>query len=249
MDTDWFVYRQSSLDLLSGLNPMNTPFNYLPPWAAVVISPFAVLPALIGHALGILSMLILVIVTVKQLHGNLDIVTILLISTSPFLLHNVLWGNLEWLPLLGMLLPTTWGLIFVTVKPQSGIGPLLYHVVQFLRGKESFRTWIPFGVVVILAFALYQYPFSMGKPPADIVASASLAPFPWGVPFGIFGLWWAVKHEDVWLAYAVSPLLAPYFTLHTLIGPFVVIATRDKRWGMAAWILGWVLVSMVQGRI
>jgi len=90
MDTDWFVYRQSSLDLLSGLNPMNTPLNYLPPWAAVVISPFAVLPVLIGHALGILSMLILVIVTVKQMHGNLDVVTILLICTSPFLLHNVL---------------------------------------------------------------------------------------------------------------------------------------------------------------
>jgi hypothetical protein len=245
--TDWDVYRQASLDMLRGLNPMHTPLNYLPPWMSLLTAPAAILPRWVGYVAIALIMLMVAIIAVKRLGG--DIWAILLLCTTPFLLHNILWGSLEWVPLTGMLLPPAVGLVATSAKPQSGGGTVLYYLVQVIRKKLSFKVLIPFGVVGVLGLLLYGYPFSMGDPPADVVRSASYAVFPWGVPFGLALIAWAVKREDVWLAYAASPLLAPYFTSHTLIGPFLVLVTRSKRWAVVAWIVAWVYAFATIGRV
>jgi hypothetical protein len=245
--TDWDVYRQASLDFLRGLNPMRTPFNYLPPWMSLLIAPVAILPRWAGYVVGGVIMLMATIVAVKKLKG--DLWTILLVSTTPFLLHNLLWGNLEWVPLLGMLLPSMWGLIWISAKPQSGAGVVLYDLAQVARRKMPITVLLPFGVTGLLALLLYQYPFSIGTPPAEVVATASYDVFPVGVPVGLALIAWAIKHDDRWLAYAASPLLMPYFTSHTLIGPFLVPATRSKRWAIIAWIIAWAYTFATPGRV
>jgi len=245
--TDWDVYRKASLDFLSGLNPMFTPLNYLPPWMSLLIAPVAILPRWVGYVVGGVIMLMVAIVAVKRLKG--DVWTILLVCTTPFLLHNILWGNLEWVPLLGMLLPAAWGLIWISAKPQSGAGAVLYFLAQVARRKLPLKVLIPFGITGLLGLILYSYPFSIGTPPADVVATASYDVFPWGVPVGIALIAWAIKREDPWLAYAASPLLVPYFTSHTLIGPFLVLAARSKRWALVAWIAGWAYTFATPGRV
>ncbi len=245
--TDWDVYRQASLDLLRGLNPMQTPFNFLPPWMSLLIAPAAILPRWIGYAVGGVIMIMVAVAAVRKLKG--DLWAVLLLCTTPFLLHNILWGNLEWVPLLGMLLPSMWGLIWISAKPQSGLGPVLYYLIQVVRRKLPIKTLIPFVVVGLLGLILYGYPFSIGEPPAAVVATASYDVFPWGVPVGMVLVVWAIKREDVWLAYAASPLFVPYFTSHTLIGPFLVLVTRDKRWALAAWIAAWAYTFATPGRV
>lgn len=245
--TDWDVYRQASLDFLHGLNPMATPLNYLPPWMSLLVAPVAILPRWVGYVADGVIMLIVAVVAVKRLKG--DLWAVLLLCTTPFLLHNLLWGSLEWVPLMGMLLPAGAGLIWISAKPQSGGGAVLYYLAQVIRRKSPLKTLIPFGVVGLLSLLLYRYPFSIGTPPADVVASASYDVFPWGIPFGLALIALAVKREDAWLAYAASPLLVPYFTSHTLIGPFLVLVTRDKRWALVAWLAGWAYTFATPGRV
>ena len=146
--TDWDVYRLASRDLLRGLNPMLTPANFLPPWMGVLIAPVAILPRWVGYIVGGVIMLVVALIAVKRLDG--DLWALLLFVTTPFLLHNILWGNLEWVPLLGMVLGPTWGLIWVSAKPQSGIGPVLFQIAQVVRREASFTTLLPFGVVGLL---------------------------------------------------------------------------------------------------
>ena len=73
--------------------------------------------------------------------------------------------------------------------------------------------------------------------------------FPWGVPFGLGLIGWAVKRDDWWLAYAASPLMVPYFTIHTLLGPYLVLVTRDKGWALLAWIAGWAYLFATPGLV
>jgi hypothetical protein len=245
--TDWDIYRQASLDFLRGLNPMLTPLYSAPPWLCLLIAPLAILPRWFGYVLGAFILLNVVIVIVKQLKG--DVWTILLACTTPFVLHNILYGSVEWVPLLGMLMPPTWGLLWVSGKPQSGAGAVLFHVIQAARRKLSFTTLIPLGVAGGLSLILYHYPFSMRPPPPDVLANASYAIFPWGVPVGLALVAWAAKRGDAWLAYAASPLLVPFFTSHTLIGAFLVLAARSRRWAVLAWLVAWCYALATPGRV
>lgn len=245
--TDWDIYRGAALSLLRGLNPMLSTYYSAPPWMCLLIMPLALLPRWVGYIFNALVMLVIAIVAVKRLGG--DLWAVLLLCTTPFLQHNILYGSVEWVPILGMLIPPTWGSVWVSSKPQSGLGAVLYNVVQVVRRKMPVKALIPLAGVGLLSLILYNYPFSMQPPPPQTLANASYAVFPWGVPFGLALIAWAIKREDVWLAYAASPLLAPYFTSHTLIGPFLVLVTRSKRWAVVAWIAAWAYAFATIGRV
>lgn len=108
---DWTeVYRPAALSLLKGQNPYDIPGYYNPPWTLLFLIPFAVLPEPVGR--GLLFVLTLVIVAIVAIRLGANRVSLIVFLCSPPVLQGLLDSNVDWLALLGFILPPRLGLFF-----------------------------------------------------------------------------------------------------------------------------------------
>jgi len=142
---DWrTVFRPATLEALRGRSPYTIPGYYYPPWALLPLVPFALLPEAVGRVLLIIVALATFAYTANKLGASkLGIVALLL---SPLVLHEVLNGNIDWLAILGVVFPPWLGLFFLVIKPQVGIGVIVFWL--FCAWKEGgvkkvFKTFAP----------------------------------------------------------------------------------------------------------
>lgn len=101
---DWRdTYRPAARALLSGKSPYTVDIYFAAPWALLPLIPFALLPETIGRAVLLLVGLIAFAFTARRLGAKPLSMTAFLLS--PPVLHCLLNSNIEWLPLLGAVLP------------------------------------------------------------------------------------------------------------------------------------------------
>lgn len=121
---DWRdTYRPAALALLRGQSPYSVDIFFAPPWALIPLLPFAMLPESIGRAVLFLLALVCYAYTAFRLEARPPALAAFL--ASPVVMHGLLNSNIEWLPLLGFVLPPQIGLVFVTIKPQIGLAVAL----------------------------------------------------------------------------------------------------------------------------
>src|SRR5690606_38971700 len=66
--------------------------------------------------------------------------------------------NIDWLPLVGFVLPPQIGLFFILIKPQMGLAVALFWLVEAWREgglREVIRVFGPVGAALALSLALY----------------------------------------------------------------------------------------------
>jgi hypothetical protein len=124
-------------------------------------------------------------------------------------LHN---GNIEWLPLLGLLCPPSLGLILLAIKPQVGLGLGLFWAVTVWRKqglKRLLATVTPVTALLVLSFLLYGlWPLRFRQTLAWSVDNTAL-----GLQAAFVGavlLVRALRTGDEGMALAAGPFLAPY---------------------------------------
>lgn len=213
-----------------------------PPWAALAVIPFAWLPEKIGRAAFLVaSLLAFGVVAFKMGAKPFAFLAFLL---SPPVIHCLLNANIDFLPLLGFVLPPPVGIFFVVIKPQVGFCIAIFWVVQCLRAREwknLFFLLAPLSVATLLSFALF------GFWPTRLLGSASFywnsSFWPLSIPIGLALIVVAIRKKAVKPAMAASPFLSPYLAFHSWSGPLVALSGDQLAMGAAVAGL-WIAVIL-----
>lgn len=240
---DWTgVYRPAALSLLYGQNPYEIPGYYNPPWTLLFLIPFAVLPEPVGR--GLLFVLTLVIVAIVAIRLGANRVSLIVFLCSPPVLQGLLNSNVDWLVLLGFILPPRLGLFFLAIKPQVGLAVAIYHAVESWRAggmRRVMADFLPFTFVLVFSWLIFGfYPSGYGR----ILGkwwNASL--FPASIPIGLVLLIKALVDRKVDYSFAASPFLAPHVVLHSWAGALLSLVKRPTE--LLAAVIGlWLLVLL-----
>jgi hypothetical protein len=249
---DWqLTYRPAALAVLRGISPYDpsvspeAPFAAAP-WVVLPLIPLALLPIKVGRAIIFIAAFAAVIYVARKMRGSLLTSTLLLLS--PPVLHMILNANVDWIPLLGFVLPPQIGLFFISTKPQVGYIVGVFWLFEAWRSggwREVLRVFGPFTIVVALSFLLFGFwPMRGGELAGEISFNASL--WPLTIPVGLGLLVASIRKRDMRYAMGASPCLSPYVIFHSWSG--AVMALVSSKWEFVAVFIGlWVLILIRAG--
>ena len=211
---------------MNGLILLATPFSLL-------LVPHVWLGLKVGNTINLaLNFLIPMLVLYKYRVGIVGILAVYLCPTTVVL---VAVNNIDWVPLLGLLLPPWLGTIFVCAKPQ-GIG----GVVLIWIKRYRWRVMLSVMFVGVVTLAIW------GVKPIEVAMQADVgnrdwnfAPFPLLVWLGVWMLWKAWREDDMVMAGAATPLLVPYIGGYSMIMPLTLLATKYPRVAAGITIMMW----------
>jgi hypothetical protein len=240
---DWYTaFRPATLELLSGRSPYNVEGFFNPPWTLLPLIPFAILPENVGRTLLIIVGFAAFMYIGHRLGGSKWANIAILLS--PPVMHGMLNGNIDWLALLGVVMPPQIGLFFVSTKPQIGIAIAFFWMIEAWRSggwRQVLRVFAPITLVGILSLMLYGlWPLRAGVE-VGLWWNASL--WPMSLPVGIVLLVTAIRKRQLSYAMGASPCFAPYILLHSwVVAIYALIQSTPET--IAAVIGLWLLVIL-----
>lgn len=212
---DWKgCIRPDTLKFLSGHSPYTEGCGLNPPWAYLLLAPIAALPVDLGAATMFALTYMIYALVLLRMGAKPWMIAAFTLSRLPLI--SAFNGNIDFLPVLGFILPPPLALFFLAIKPQIGIGLALFYVVEAWREdkvKAVVKLITPISVVYLISFAVYGlYPLKLLHMPNDPF-NASL--FPAGLVLAIPLLIYALIKRQKLTAIATAPLLAPYTNIHS----------------------------------
>jgi hypothetical protein len=220
---DWrLTYRPAATEMLHGRSPYNVTIFYAAPWSLIPLLPFALLPYNISNICIFFLGLFTFAYTAHKLGASPPSMIIFL--TSAPVIGCLLNGNIEWLPLLGIILPAPVGLIFAVTKPQVGIGIVVYWFIHIYRTKgllSVVKTFTPVTLLTLVSFWMYGFWILGFQRTLEQSAVSSYAynvsVWPYGIFAGLWLLYKSIQKEKPRTAMAASPFLSPYALQYTWV--------------------------------
>lgn len=235
--TDWEILREAAIALLSGQNPYLVGSGELlffnPPWALIAVIPFVTLPLITGLLINaVISVIVLLFVA---RHLKLSLWEFFFIAISPMMLQSMIFGNIEWMPMLGLLFPAPLAMLFFVTKPQAALGWIILFLVRGWKiGRWKRVTVILVPTILVTAVSLTLW----GLPPIPGTENpGQYSFFPISLLLGIPALIWALKNDDERIAGFVGPFMAPYVSFHGYI--HALFALKGK------WLILVVMVTFL----
>jgi hypothetical protein len=163
-------------------------------------------------------------------------------------------GNIEWLPMLGFILPPPIGLIFVLIKPQVGIGIAVFWLIEAWREggfRQVIKTVLPVTILILIAFALYGFwplHFLQTLAMAREIKSAhgfiyNVSLWPYGAILGLVMLIQSIRTKEKRLSVMSGPFLSPY-ALTATYGTSLLAWIDKPLIFFVAWLLTWSLLLL-----
>lgn len=194
--------------VLQGKSPYTVEGFFNPPWAALFLSVFSIFPLKLSLAVMTTAALLALTYTAYKLGAKPAAIIVLLLSAP--LIQGIMHGNIDWLVVIGFVLPPQIGLFFISIKPQIGSAVALFWLVEAWRNggwKEVLKVFGPFTLVLLLSFAVFGlWPLNFDS--VNYHANASL--WPQSIPIGLALMATALKKREIKYAIGASPFLAPY---------------------------------------
>ena len=237
---DWVMaYRPACLALLSGHSPyLITSERFAnAPWALLPLIPLALLPVEWGRLLLILVSLAAIAFVAYRLRAGP--ITMIAFMLSPFVFRCLYYGQIDWLPLLGIIMPPWLGLFFIAVKPQTCGLVALYWLVEAWKAGTVIRTFAPVTIATLVSFGAF------GFWPARAAEFGRLgAMWPWSIVLSVALLVVAYRRKDKTLAAAASPLASPYAQMHSFTS--VLLPLMRYQWLMVAVVIALWIAEIVK---
>lgn len=200
------------------LEPYQYPFHN-PPWVALLLWPIAILPLRLGFIVNGLLTIAITVWPVLRSGGSWLAVLVTLLS-PPFIVIQ-LAGNIEWIPMLGIIIGGAWSVPLLIAKPQT-VG--LVSILYIKRSGFNWRFWLPMAGVLVVSFLIWGWWPAKIPPLPEDSSIWYLSIFPWGVPLGIVCAWLAWRHDSLRWTPLAGIFLAPYFGIGSLT-PAVAVWT------------------------
>ena len=241
---DWHFWgRPAAQAMLAGQSPYNITGFYSPPWALLPLLPLALMPEKVGAVVLTFLHFICYIITAHKLGAKP--VTIALFMLLP---NVAMWGygfaNLDWMVVLGFILPPQIGLFLVLVKPQLGLAVSDLLVGRSLADRESkaghkhIHSSHPrlsrfFSTIWLLAFEN-----------AASFWAINTSLWPMAIPIGLVLLFSALRKRKMGLAISASPFLSPYVGVHSW--PIAILGLLPAQTETILAIIGLWVVNLIQ---
>lgn len=242
---DWRdTYRPASLALLSGRSPYTIDTFFNAPWVLIPLVPFALLPENIGRALLLLLGLSTFAFAAYRLGAKPLALTAFL--ASPPVVHCLLNSNVEWLPLLGFVVPPQLGLFLIVLKPQMGVGVGLFWLVEACRKgglREVIRVFLPATLALLISFALFGFWPMRFMDTLTLAQPHNASLWPSSIPLGLALMVASFRKRDLRYAMAASPCLSPYVLFSSWVGALASVLQEPAE-ALAAVVGLWVLVVL-----
>ena len=228
MGVDFTLLYPAGQAVWQGQNPYTAaPMFFNPPWALFILTPLSIFPIQIARwiwfTLGAIAYLFIFHRLKLSQWGR---VALLL---SPFIYFDLGIGNMDWLVMLGLVLPESIGAWLITLKPQFSVIIFILWVKQ-----RKYIVLIPFAILgMLVIFQVWQLPNITDKP-----WNASI--FPYGIPIGLWLGWQAYKQDDKILALAAMPFLSPYLAFQSWVFALLPLSRQRWYWMVSGLILSWV---------
>jgi hypothetical protein len=240
---DWStVFRPAAQEALHLRSPFNVIGFFNPPWTAIALIPFAIFPEQVGRILMIFVGLIAYAGIAYKLGGTKWAITAIVLS--PPVMHNMLNGNIDWLALVGLIMPPQIGLFFITMKPQLGAAVVFFWLVESWRTggyRQTIKVFWPITLATLLSLLLYGLWPLRASVEVDLWWNASL--WPVSLPVGLALLVAALRKRNIAYAIGASPCFAPYVLFHSWVGALLAIVTATPE-TIAAVIGLWILIAI-----
>lgn len=238
MAVDWTgTFRPAALSMWRTGNPYTNGF-YNPPWAILPLLPLALLPETWGRGVLIVVSLLSFAYTAKRLGASP--LAMALILLSPLVVLCVQFGNIDWLVVLGFVLPPPVALFFLVAKPQVGLVMALYYAVRAWQERKLIETVAPVTIALLLSFLVYG--FWPAQATGLVAQGWNTSLWPYSIPVGIALTVAAVRKREY--AMAASPCLSPYVAPYSWIG--VLFALCNSVPELAAAVVGlWILIAVL----
>lgn len=157
-------------------------------------------------------------------------------------MHGMLNGNIDWLALMGVVMPPRIGLFFISTKPQIGIAIAIFWLIETWRDggwQETVRVFAPVTIAFLLSLIFYGLWPLRASVETSLWWNASL--WPMSLPAGIVLLVTAIRKRRLNYAMGASPCFAPYILLHSWV--VAVYALIESTPETIAVVIGlWLLV-------
>lgn len=247
---DWSMYfRPAAHALLNGQSPYDVPGFFNPPWALFPLLPLALLPEPLGRALLFGLSTISLMIIVRRFGANLwSTVAFMLSLPVMFGLYN---GNIDWLAMLGFIMPPPIGMLFVTIKPQIGMAVVIFWLFEAWQQNRWWgvtKTILPTIVVVLISFLVWGFwPLEMLNARADNDAFNTLV-WPWSIPLGIFLLIQGLRKHSMPTVIPASLCLSPYAMFHSWAAALLAFSRHPKIMvtvSIATWSVPFVLKAIL----
>jgi hypothetical protein len=213
-----------------------------PPWTLLPLLPLVVLPEKIGRAAYLVASVAGFGLAAARLGAKPASFAAFLLS--PPVLHCLVNGNVDWMPLLGFALPNWLGLLLVFIKPQMGLGIAIYWCVQAWRKGGLKRLvhllWPVTAAYLVSVIVVGAWPLRWEHNLSEWW-NASL--WPMSIPVGMALLVAAMRTQRAEWAMAAGPCLSPYVLLHSWSAALIALVSRQAE-TIAAVIGLWVLVAI-----
>jgi len=184
--------------LISGYSPYSETMFFSPVWTLIPFIPIVILPPALGRA--IIFVLSLCAYAFSAWRFGAKPVAIIAFLLSPPIVMSLWLSSVDWIPILGFVLPPQIGLFFILVKPQMGSIVAIFWFfdalhrggLKFIRGGQSITlpTGATFGV--------------------DIPIEHNASIWPISIPIGFGLIVSAFRKHEIKYAIAASPCLSPY---------------------------------------
>lgn len=200
------------------------------PWALFPLIPFVAFPW--GRELLLVASLCAMAFTAYRLGASPVGVAVFLLS--PFVFDALLWGNVEWLAILGFAINPALGLVLMAVKPQITVAVMAFLVVESWRShgwRDTLKLAAPLVAVVIASFAIFGlWPLNM----VGYTAVIDLSFFPWSVPIGAALFVQSLRTHNIRYAVAASPMFAPTLTPQCWLVVFLALVPSIPKLSFAS---------------
>ena len=239
---DWLNILPSVQAFLSGENPYLVGEVFEPFWTFIFLSPFALLPYWVGRvALFLVSLIVFAYNAIRLGATKQQLLLFLLSAAVVGCLNN---GNIDWLVTAGLWMHPTIGLFFIMMKPQIGIGLLIFWSWQAWNKKGVIgliKLLAPVSIAYLVSFWLYGFWFlRMFKlPHTDI----NMTTFPYGIWAGLVLIYLSIKNNDKDLSTISSVFFAPYVSQFSY-SAVLLSSFKNKTAFILIWIGLWIPVLM-----
>jgi hypothetical protein len=211
---DFDVFYWAAKALLSGLSPYTVPGFFNPAWTLIPFIPLTLFSIEISHAIWQVCTVLGILAALWRFHLKPLTIAIVVLA-SPLMWISVVYGNVDWLVLLGATLAPKWGMWLLSMKPQVSTG-------SFILSPKMLLVIVP---AIVLNYALLGLPDFRTS---NTLQTAAADLFPWALPLGIFLVYRSRKTKSAGLALASGAFLSPYYSITSYLA-LAPLATSWKR--------------------
>lgn len=250
----FLVWDDQKVTFLRGLSYIDSPYTIPgfvnPPWTLIILAPLNVIGFDIAILLQIIMYFVLLALLLRKFGGG--VLAAIVVFTSPLAPDAVINLNIDWIVIVGLLIPQAWSAPLLLAKPQNALG----YIMSFKR--QIFAWWI-IGALITTLISLLVWGWWV----PDWLTQLEVSPVTWTInlapralmgdtPAQIAGFLLAIyafRRRDPVLGIFSGLFFVPYIASYSMLMPFALLATRSRIAAVTGSVSTWAVVLVVVNEV